>query len=168
MVPESGIILNNEMNDFSIPGTSNVFGYKASPANYIRPRKRPLSSISPLMAESIHPTSSKRSAITVLGSAGGSRIITAVVQTALFTLLYNLTAYASVAKARLHDQLVPNIATFERDFDNTTIASMQEKGHNVAWVPPGFSSAHIVRLLENGTFEAAAETRQADSAGIIV
>ncbi|KAL8817255.1 MAG: hypothetical protein Q9223_003878 [Gallowayella weberi] len=167
MVPESGIILNNEMNDFSIPGTSNVFGYKASPANYIRPRKRPLSSISPLIAESIQPASSARPAITVLGSAGGSRIITAVVQTALFTLLYNLTAYSSVAKARLHDQLLPNVATFEHHFDNATIASIREKGHNIAWVPTGYSSVHIVRLLENGTFEAAAETRQNDSAGMV-
>ncbi|KAL8806214.1 MAG: hypothetical protein Q9182_001489 [Xanthomendoza sp. 2 TL-2023] len=167
MVPESGIILNDEMNDFSIPGTSNVFGYKASPANYIRPRKRPLSSLSPAIAESIQPASSTRPAITVLGSAGGSRIITAVVQTALFTLLYNFTAYASVANARLHDQLLPNVATFELAFDNATIAAMQEKGHNIAWVPPGYSSAHIVRLLENGTFEAAAETRQNGSAGIV-
>ncbi|KAI4243834.1 MAG: hypothetical protein L6R42_010615 [Xanthoria sp. 1 TBL-2021] len=167
MVPESGVILNNQMNDFSIPNISNVFGYKPSPANYIRPHKRPLSSMSPLIAETLNPSSSTHPGIVVLGAAGGSRIITAVVQIALLTLLHNLTAYAAVARARLHDQLIPNIVTFERWYDNATVASMEDKGHNVSWVPPGFSSAHIVRLLGNGTFEAAAESRQADSAGMV-
>src|SRR5579871_4806897 len=51
MVPETGLIMNNEMNDFSIPGASNAFGYVPSPANYIRPGKRPLSSISPTIVE---------------------------------------------------------------------------------------------------------------------
>ncbi|KAL8768288.1 MAG: hypothetical protein Q9209_005427 [Squamulea sp. 1 TL-2023] len=181
MVPENGIILNNQMNDFqsllgtdsllkqdfSIPNISNVFGYKPSPANYIRPHKRPLSSMSPLIAETLNPTSSRNPGIVVLGSAGGSRIITAVVQTALFALLHNLTAYATVAEARLHDQLVPNIASFEWLYDNATVASMKDKGHNITWVPPGYSSAHVIRLLVNGTIEVAAESRQADSAGMV-
>ncbi|KAL8706972.1 MAG: hypothetical protein Q9201_000020 [Fulgogasparrea decipioides] len=168
MVPENGIILNNQMNDFSIPGISNVFGYKPSPANYIAPRKRPLSSMSPIIAESLLPgDAGEMPGITVLGSAGGSRIITAVVQTGLHTLLGNLSAYAAVQEPRLHDQLIPNVVTFEWAYDNTTVASMEKKGHEVHYVPPGYSSAHVVRRLTNGTFEAAAETRQVDSAGIV-
>ena len=123
--------------------------------------------MSPLIAEVRNPSSSNRPGIAVLGSAGGSRIITAVVQTALLTLLYNLTAYGAVAKARLHDQLIPNVASFEWLYDNATVASMEDKGHNITWVPPGYSSAHVIRLLENGTFEAAAESRQDDSAGMV-
>jgi len=51
IVPETGIIMNNEMNDFSIPNTINAFGYVPSPLNYIRPGARPLSSISPVIVD---------------------------------------------------------------------------------------------------------------------
>ncbi|RAL63550.1 hypothetical protein DID88_003594 [Monilinia fructigena] len=54
MIPETGVIMNNEMNDFSIPGAINAFGYSPSPANFIKPNKKPLSSISPTIVE--YPT----------------------------------------------------------------------------------------------------------------
>jgi len=57
MIPETGVIMNNEMNDFSIPGTINAFGYSPSPANYIVPGKRPLSSISPTIVEHLKNSS---------------------------------------------------------------------------------------------------------------
>ncbi|KAL8688884.1 MAG: hypothetical protein Q9218_005314 [Villophora microphyllina] len=168
MVPESGVILNNQMNDFSIPNVSNVFGYHPSPANYIRPRKRPLSSMAPVIAESLDHPLGHDPAITILGSAGGSRIITAVVQTALHTLLHNLTAHEAVEAPRLHDQLLPDSTSFEWEYDNATVTSMREKGHVIVCVPPGYSSAHVVRRLDDGRFEAVAETRQRDSAGLAV
>ncbi|UKZ83985.1 hypothetical protein TrVFT333_011801 [Trichoderma virens FT-333] len=62
IIPETGVIMNNEMNDFSIPGVSNSFGYIPSPANYIRPGKRPLSSISPIIAETAEKNCISRSA----------------------------------------------------------------------------------------------------------
>ncbi|KAL9577084.1 MAG: hypothetical protein Q9212_006601 [Teloschistes hypoglaucus] len=166
MVPESGVILNNEMNDFSIPNISNVFGYHPSPANYIRPRKRPLSSMSPVIAESTHPALGTTPIITILGSAGGSRIITAVVQTALHMLLYNRTAQKAIQKPRLHDQLLPDSTFFEWDFDNSTVESMREKGHTVVRLPPGSSSAVVVGRTRDGIFEAVAEVRQKNSAGL--
>ncbi|KAL8950941.1 MAG: hypothetical protein Q9222_003063 [Ikaeria aurantiellina] len=163
MVPESGIILNNQMNDFSIPNVSNVFGYQPSPANYIRPFKRPLSSMAPLIAES--PASS--GTISVMGSAGGSRIITALAQIAMHMLLYNRTAHEAIRAPRLHDQLVPNLSAFEWGYENATVAAMREKGHDVTWLPPGYSSANAVRLFGNGSFEAAREVRQADSKAMV-
>lgn len=87
MVPETGVIMNDEMNDFSIPGSSNVFGYIPSPVNYIRPGKRPLSSISPTIVES-----ADGALYFVVGSAGGSRIITATVQNIWHVLDQGLTA----------------------------------------------------------------------------
>ncbi|KAI7072916.1 gamma-glutamyltransferase, partial [Hortaea werneckii] len=103
VVPETGVILNNEMNDFSIPGSSNAFGYIPSPVNYIRPGKRPLSSITPVIVE--HANGSFYYAV---ASAGGSRIITAVLQNLWHVLDQNMTAPEALAAPRLHDQLVPN------------------------------------------------------------
>ncbi|GAB7358271.1 hypothetical protein MBLNU230_g0421t1 [Neophaeotheca triangularis] len=163
MIPETGVIMNNEMNDFSIPGASNAFGYIPSPANYIRPGKRPLSSISPTIVE----TSSGKLYYAV-AAAGGSRIITSVLQNLWNVLDRNMTAKEALAAPRLHDQLVPNRATFEWAYDNSTVAYMESLGHNVTWVAPGQSAAQSLRLLENGTFEAAGEPRQENSAGFAV
>ncbi|KAL8942684.1 MAG: hypothetical protein Q9211_001282 [Gyalolechia sp. 1 TL-2023] len=164
MVPQSGIIMNNQMNDFSIPSHSNQFGYRPSPANYIAPRKRPLSSMSPLMAAS----KANPDEMAIFGAAGGSRIITAVAQNVLDILLHNMTTFASVKEARLHDQLVPNFLYVEWDYDNATVEMMRERGHEVERIPPGYSSACIVRRLESGAFDATAEVRQTDSAGMVV
>jgi gamma-glutamyltranspeptidase/glutathione hydrolase len=87
MVPETGVILNDEMNDFSIPGSSNAFGYLPSPNNYIRPGKRPLSSITPTIVEH-----ADGSLYFVVGAAGGSRIITATLQQLWHVLDQNMTA----------------------------------------------------------------------------
>lgn len=163
MVPETGIILNNEMNDFSIPGSSNAFGYIPSPANYIRPGKRPLSSITPTIVEH-----ADGSLYFVASAAGGSRIITSVLQNLWFVLDRNMTAADALAQPRLHDQLVPNQVSFETSYDNQTIAFMQSRGHNVTWIPLAQSSAQQLRRLPNGTFEAAGEPRQVDSGGVVV
>lgn len=160
MVPETGVILNNEMNDFSIPGSSNAFGYIPSPANYIRPGKRPLSSITPTIVEHANGT-----LYFVAAAAGGSRIITATLQQLWHVLDQNMTAPEALAMPRLHDQLVPNQVTFEYAYDNETVASMAARGHNVTWVPPGVSSAQSIRRLGNGTFEPASEPRQLNSGG---
>ena len=157
MVPESGVILNNQMNDFSIPGATNAFGYRASPANFVRPGKRGLSSIAPVIVEkrkktrrkSKHGKGRARERVqeedewglyAVLGAAGGSRIITAVVQNVIDLLSPALspsiasdqsspssssrhTSFLSpdpsflknvLSRPRLHDQLLPNILRMEK------------------------------------------------------
>ncbi|KAJ5932525.1 hypothetical protein N7516_007014 [Penicillium verrucosum] len=163
MVPETGIIMNNEMDDFSIPGSSNSFGYIPSPSNYIRPGKRPLSSITPAIVER-----SNGKLFLIAGSAGGSRITTATVQSIIHSIDQGLSAAQALAKPRLHDQLVPNQVTFEYSYDNATVAFMKERGHNVTWVAPGKSTAQLIRVLPNGTFDAAGEPRQLNSAGYSV
>lgn len=163
LIPETGIIANNEMNDFSVPGSSNAFGYIPSPSNYIRPGKRPLSSITPTIVEHANGT-----LYFLTSAAGGSRIITSTVQQLWNVLDRNLTAAEALAKPRLHDQLVPNQVSFEYAYDNSTVAYLQSLGHNVTWVAPGQSASHQVRRLANGTFEAAGDPRQVDSAGVAV
>ena len=100
VVPETGVIMNNEMNDFSIPNQSNAFGYEPSPANFIKPGKRPLSSISPTIVEYLK----NGTLYLVIGSAGGSRIITATVQNLWHVLDQNETVKESLLEPRLHDQ----------------------------------------------------------------
>ncbi|KAK1589794.1 gamma-glutamyltransferase 1 [Colletotrichum navitas] len=163
MVPETGVIMNDEMNDFSIPGSSNAFGYIPSPANFVRPGKRPLSSISPVIVE--HPDGKL---YFVIGSAGGSRITTATIQNIHNVLDRNLTTAEALAEPRFHDQLSPNTAAFEWAYDNATTSYLQTLGTNVTWVAPGGSTAQGVRLLPNGTFEAAGEPRQKNSGGYAV
>ncbi|KAJ6098837.1 transcriptional regulator family: Fungal Specific TF [Penicillium canescens] len=163
MVPETGIIMNDEMNDFSIPGSSNQFGYIPSVANYVRPGKRPLSSITPAIV-----TRPDGRLFLIAGSAGGSRIITATVQNIIHSIDQGLSAAQSLAKPRLHDQLVPNQVSFEYAYNNDTVAFMEARGHNVTWVAPGQSTAQLIRVLPNGTFDAAGEPRQLNSAGYSV
>lgn len=207
IVPETGVILNDQMNDFSMPGRRNEFGYPPSPSNFIRPGKRPLSSITPVIVEH----KSNGSLYYVVGSAGGSRIITATIQNLWHTLDHNMSAIDALYEPRFHDQLVPNVIGFEcnstrrdclpedsedneanghdnetgwggfwsqaesgigtgtaRGFDNATFAFMKARGHNVTWVPQGYSSVQALRLLGNGTFEAGGEPRQKDSGGFAV
>lgn len=104
MVPETGVIMNNEMNDFSIPGSSNAFGYVPSPSNFVRPGKRPLSSISPTIVEFL----ANSTLYFVVGSAGGSRIITATIQNLWHVLDQGFNSTGALAQPRLHDQLQPN------------------------------------------------------------
>lgn len=159
MVPETGVILNNEMNDFSLPNVSNIFGYYPSPANYVKPRKRSMSSIAPIMVEFANGT-----LFAVLGASGGSRIITTVIQNILSILEGGMTVHEALEQPRLHDQLVPNQVTFEPTYNNKTVESMGRRGHNITWGPAG-SSAQAIRIY-GGCFEAAGEPRQNDSAGL--
>ncbi|KAK1143611.1 hypothetical protein N8T08_006221 [Aspergillus melleus] len=163
MVPETGVIMNNEMDDFSVPGSSNSFGYIPSEANYIRPGKRPLSSITPAIV-----TRPNGTVFFIAGSAGGSRIITATVQNIIHAVDEGLSAAEALAKPRLHDQLVPNQSSFEYAYDNATVAFMKARGHNVTWAAPGGSTAQAIRVLPNGTFDAAGEPRQLNSGGFSV
>jgi len=164
MIPELGLVMNDQMNDFSIPGKTNAFGYVPSPANFIRPGKRPLSSMSPAIVET-----PEGKLYFVIGAAGGSRIITANIQN-IHNVLdgEGLNVAEALRRPRLHDQLTPAVIQFEYTFDNSTVAYLKGLGHNVTWVAPGASSAEGVRVLSNGTFEAAGEPRLKNSGGFAV
>lgn len=159
MVPETGVIMNDEMNDFSIPDVPNVFGYYPSPSNYIRPGKRPLTSISPLIVE--HKNGTLHS---VLGASGGSRIITTTIQNAIHILDSGMSVAEALRQPRLHDQLMPNVVVFEKNYEKDAVTFMAGRGHNVTWGLAG-SSGQGLRIV-NGIFEAAGEPRQKDSAGL--
>lgn len=188
MVPETGIILNNEMDDFSIPPSSdadspgNIFGEKPSAANYPQPGKRPLSSMNPVLVD----LAANGTFYAALGAQGSERIITSVVQSLWYLLDRKMSLFEALRAPRLHEQLRPNQVcllsstdvsllkltarsqtSYEWEYDNSTVAFMEERGHITAWLQDG-SSVQAVRRLPNGTFEAAGEPRQKDSGGFAV
>ena len=155
--------MNNEMDDFSIPGRKNAFGFVPSPINFVRPHKRPLSSITPVIVE--HPNGTLYISI---GAAGGSRIPTGTVLALWHVLDHGLTLPEALKELRFHDQLFPASTAFEEGFDDKTVRSMMDRGHNVSWVGHHQSAVQGVRRLWNGTFEAAGEPRQLNSGGLAI
>ncbi|KAI1506661.1 gamma-glutamyltranspeptidase [Biscogniauxia marginata] len=172
LVPGTGVVLNDEMNDFSIPGHQNEFGYAPSPANFVRPGKRPLSSITPVIVE--RPGDGDAGGVSLfyaaVGAAGGSRIISSTTQVLWRLLEREMSMRDAVAEPRFHDQLMPDHTVFEWMFDNSTVTSMSEKGHNVTWARDGISAVQGVRVVgelgRGGSFEAVGETRQKNSGGL--
>ncbi|KAK3490762.1 gamma-glutamyltranspeptidase [Neurospora hispaniola] len=182
MTPDTGIILNDEMDDFSQPNKNNSFGFVPSPSNFIRAGKRPLSSICPLMVEHV----SNGSLWFATGAAGGSRIISSTTQVA-FNVLEGLAVHpnttdlkvkgvggegsvmrAAVAAPRLHDQLMPEVLLVEKGYGQDVYDDLKRRGHNVTWQAPGLSAVQAVMRFGNGTFVAASETRQVNSGGFAV
>ncbi|KAK2627462.1 hypothetical protein QTJ16_003428 [Diplocarpon rosae] len=171
MVPETGDILNNQMNDFSIPHTINDFGYIPTEANFIRPGKRPLSSIAPTIVE--YPNGE---VYISHAAAGGSQIITEVAQHLWRVLDQEMTTAEALAAARMHDQLSPNKVAFEAanpergitGWDDQTTDFLSSLGSVVAHLDRAGTSGQGLRILPNGTFEAASEPRQLNSGGYAV
>lgn len=114
---QTGIIYNNEMDDFSIGDKSNYHGLLASsPLNKISPGKRPLSSQSPLIL-----IDNKENIRLVLGGSGGTKIITSVAQVALLNLIFNQNIKESIDYPRLHHHLSPNRIIYEQTFNQVNI-----------------------------------------------
>ncbi|MGY0619057.1 gamma-glutamyltransferase [Lysobacter sp. A378] len=125
IAPGTGVILNNEMDDFALkPGTPNAFGVMGFAANAVEPGKRMLSSMTPTFIESPDK-------LAVLGAPGGSRIITEVL---IGILGYDagLDAQQVAAEPRIHHQWLPDVIAAEPDaLDAGTIKALQAMGHTV-------------------------------------
>lgn len=115
------------MDDFSTPGTINEFGVPASPANYIVPRKRPLSSMCPTII-----LDGDRNPVMVIGAAGGTRIPTAVAQNILQVLYTNRTlAEAMNRRVRIHHQLAPMQVEYEAEVKQDVLDELKRLGHKI-------------------------------------
>jgi gamma-glutamyltranspeptidase/glutathione hydrolase len=167
--PLSGVILNNEMDDFGKPGERNFFDLEPSPENYIRPGKKPFSSISPIIVERLdEKDDSKSSFFLAIGAAGGSRIATSAAQVAWRVMEHGATIGAAIEAPRIHDQLIPNVTSLEWAFDDETARSLEERGHEVVWTKLNLSAVQGLALGEDGVFDAAGESRQLNSGGYVV
>ncbi|XP_077534250.1 scoloptoxin SSD14-like [Haemaphysalis longicornis] len=135
----SGVVLNNEMDDFSSPGQSNYWDLAATEANVIEPGKRPLSSMSPAIV--LDPNGNVE---LVVGGSGGSKITTAVALVSMRTLWMDNSIKDAIDYARLHDQLIPDHLMVEPTFPEVYAMQLKVKGHNITTVEGPFSNVHGV------------------------
>lgn len=126
VVAGTGILLNNEMDDFSAkPGSPNAFGLLGGDANAIEARKRPLSSMTPtLVFRDDKP-------YLVVGSPGGSKIITAVLQVILNVLDHDMNIAEASSVPRIHHQWYPDVLNVERGISADTLQLLENKGHAI-------------------------------------
>ena len=154
VVAGTGILLNNEMDDFAAaPEAQNLYGLVGDEANAIAPRKTPLSSMTPTIV-----TENGR-LIMATGSPGGSTIITTVVQVILNVLEYKMNAAEAVSAPRFHHQWLPDKLMLETGgFGEATVNELKQRGHNVV-MRRGWGNANVVVLHDSGMLEAAADPR---------
>jgi gamma-glutamyltranspeptidase/glutathione hydrolase/leukotriene-C4 hydrolase len=100
------------MDDFSTPNMVNTYGLAPSEANFIKPGKRPMSSMAPIII-----TDENNDVRLILGASGGSKILTAVAQVAIKVLWQNMNLKHAIDDKRIHHQLIPDYIQFEDGFD---------------------------------------------------
>lgn len=159
MVPGTGVLLNNEMDDFSLaPGVRNAFGLVGSSANAVAPGKRPLSSMSPTIV-----TDAEGDFRLSCGAAGGPKIITAVLQTLVRTLDLGQSIDEAIAAPRVHHQWSPDTLAYEARLPPAVSATLQQMGHSIERGET-LAVAQGIQRLASGQFLAASDPRVPSSA----
>lgn len=160
-VDELGFFMNNEMDDFSAkPGTPNMFGLIGAEANSIAPGKRMLSSMTPTLVEK------NGKLLMVVGTPGGSTIITSVLQTILNVAEFGMGMQEAVEAPRFHHQWLPDLVNFEPDsFDSLLIQGLKAKGYLInEGNSPVIGKVDAILVLPDGRLEGGADPRGDDRA----
>jgi gamma-glutamyltranspeptidase/glutathione hydrolase len=156
LVTQGGIVLNDEIDDFAIArDTANQFGLVQSDLNLVGGGKRPLSSMSPTLVfdQDDH-------VIACAGSAGGPGIISTTIEVLLDMFVWNLDPAAAIAQPRVHDQWLPDELAIEAELPADVVDGLKKRGHTIA-VKPWTTAAQAIRVLPDGTRQAASDPRHA-------
>jgi len=159
VIPGTGVIMNDQMDDFSAqPGVKNFFGLVGGEANAVAPGKRPLSSMSPtIVLKDFQPQ-------IALGAAGGPRIISQVVLELVNMLDLNLDPAEALARPRIHHQWLPDELVVENSLPTALVEALKGKGHKVS-AQTGMGVSQIVARSRDGSgFIGAADPRAGGNA----
>lgn len=158
VVGGAGFLLNDEMDDFSIkPGVPNMYGAVGGEANAIVAGKRMLSSMTPtLVLKDNKP-------FIVVGTPGGTTITTSVFQSIVNIIDFNMDAADAVNKPKFHHQWLPDNVVIERDFNEETAKQLENMGYKLVKLR-AIGRTELIKILPDGTREAAADIRGDDSA----
>lgn len=150
----SGVVLNNEVDDFSLaPGTANMFGLVQSARNLVGPGKRPLSSMTPTLVFDGDRV------VACAGGSGGPRIISNTLQVLLDVLVYGMDAGQAVAAPRIHNQWLPDQLVVENQLPAKVVEALRRMGHNVRR-SGSLTAVQLVVVEPDGTREAASDPRK--------
>ena len=156
LMVRGGFLLNNEVDDFALaPGVPNVFGLVGGEANALEPRKRPLSTMAPTVVREGGLTVSL-----VLGSPGGPRIVTALIQVLLRTEVHGQTLEDAVRAPRLHQQWSPSVTSFEEGWDPLLLQDLRNRDHAVEVLTETFGAVQAIRVEAGGEPEGVSDPRR--------
>lgn len=158
-VKGAGFLLNNEMDDFSVkPGAPNMYGLVGGEANSIAPNKRMLSSMTPSIVEK------GGNLFMVVGTPGGSTIITSVFQTIINVIDFDMSMQSAVAAKKFHHQWLPDEVYAEKDaLDSLTIGKLKAKGYKIE-VRGAIGRVDAILKTKWGTYQGGADPRGDDVA----
>ncbi len=160
LVDGAGFFLNNEMDDFSAkPGIPNIFGLVGNKANAISPFKRPLSSMTPtIILKDDKP-------FIIIGSPGGSTIITTVLQVILNIIEYDMDIYEAVSAPRTHSQWLPDVIMIEpRAISDAVLNKLASRGHKIVPYKWGYIGSANSILINKDGYHGGPDPRQENSA----
>jgi gamma-glutamyltranspeptidase/glutathione hydrolase len=154
VVDGAGFLLNNEMDDFSVkPGVPNIYGLVGNEANAIEPGKRMLSSMTPtIILKEGKP-------FLVIGSPGGGKIITAVLQSIINVIDFDMTVDDAVDAPRLHHQWLPDVLQLENSYaSNIQIRELKEIGYTIKIISD-FARVEAIKYNPDGTLTGHSDRR---------
>lgn len=157
MVEGTGVLLNNEMDDFvAKKGVANAYGLVGNEKNAIESEKRPLSSMTPTLL-----FDEKDNFYMALGSPGGSRIITTVLNVIMNVIDHGMNLAEAIVAPRMHHQWMPDTIEVEEGFSLDTLKLLQARGHSIKEVSPMGAVMAVMKL--NDGYVGFADTRRLDA-----